>query len=613
MARRELVEWTLEVDASGAVQGLESAADRAKRLASEAARVDRGFDSIGKGGQKLAAMLGGPFADLGDIVFDLGEAAHGSAGAIGVMGGAALGAVVGVAALTYAGVQLAASADEAAKRLEEAGLAALIPPESQASVDRYRDATAALRTEADLLTVQLGGPALDAVSAMAEMLSGAAVRAGELADMLSSVASALPERPAWVDTLQRVGLGIATGGASEAIRGVSALAESLQVTGRQAGEARRELTELAREDAAAEDTTLRLAKARDEAAKAADRERQAAARLADQTAAATDAVLDQLVTLSGTFRDVARELPRLMLTPLEQLTASLESVRPLDFSSIDYSATEAAIGSGLSSVRRDRIASGIGAVAQVAEGGVSGVSSLLAAAGPIGAAISAGINLGPIVDGLGGLVDSVIDVVTDLPEILSTLLTEVVPEILGSIPELVTAIIETVGDLPAILIEAIPEIIGSLLSLLIELPQILTTSLLDLLQDLPQMIVDGTRQLVSDLWAQLQGLPELIWEGVKGLFGLGDRQLLGTDLTAAKGERSLFGISFDSGSREITRTGMAMLHRGEEVTRKAYRGAGRAQPATINVYGPDTREIVRQVSALLGGQYGPSYGTGDTL
>lgn len=128
----------------------DAAAKASKKAAAEAAKAraeaERGLEAMGKA---LAQQFGGPIAQLADL-------STSTAGALGAVGAAGFAAVAGVGALGAGAKALADEALEAVERLDDMGLAAMIPPEARESLQGYENASSDLRTELDLLTVTLG-------------------------------------------------------------------------------------------------------------------------------------------------------------------------------------------------------------------------------------------------------------------------------------------------------------------------------------------------------------------------------------------------------------------------------------------------------------------------
>ena len=237
-----------------------AAAKSAKNAAKE---WDKGLGSLKGIAEKTAGMLGGTFGTLGDLVLDVGEKFAGAGGAIGVMGASVGVAVTGMVALGVAAVEVAAAADDAAKRLTEAGHAALISPEARASLEEYREGTSLLRTEVDVLTVSLGadlagavGGAAEAMGYFLDRIAAVKTEAGDMADVLESR----------VNTVLRVLVGVSTGGMSEVARLVR---ESIEGNAQTLSDTRQMQAEMAK---ATETYKARELKARQDVAGAIDKE-----------------------------------------------------------------------------------------------------------------------------------------------------------------------------------------------------------------------------------------------------------------------------------------------------------------------------------------------------
>lgn len=580
--RREIAEA-----AARAAQQLREIGDSARRhMGAAFGHVRASAGEMSSAVERAASLMGGAFGDTADIVLDLGGKMGGLLGPIGL-------ATAGVAGLGYASVQLAGYADEAARRLEAAGLAAMIPAESQASLDRYREGTAALRTEADLLAVTMGGPLLDAIGDMSLALTGLAEKASDVTTPLGTIRGALAET--FGSGAGRVMLAISTGGASELARAFSGAAESAVEAGEAISAAR---TEEAGAAKAAEEAAKREASARDQATKATTRQAAAVRSEAQAISAVSDALADELAQRRALQAAQARDAAE---------TARIASAEAtLAQNAAQVGATSAGLTDLMGLV--DAAGSQIGIAAAkgllpILTGGGAGVLGAVGAAGPVGAALVAVTQIPSVIEGIDDTLDDLTQTFQDLPDLLRSALTETVPDILRDLPDLVGAVLDVVVDLPVILAEAIPEVLAGLIS---AIPEILAGViegfgqwLRTLFFDLPKAIA----QAIGDALNPFSRGPE------------GDRNFLGTNLTA-QGGRRLFGIDlpeFSRGTSEITRTGVALVHRGEEIRRASEpRSSGRTAPV-INVYGPDTREIVRQLREHLGGDYGPTYGLGDDL
>lgn len=160
-----------EKAAREAARAQERAAREATRAAELAAKEQtQGWVGVGK---KVSELAGGPFSQLGQVVFELipnaGKATT-ALGSVAVAGAAVAATAVGIAAVGIVVVKLANAAVDARDRLIEAGLAAEIPAEARASIDEYVGATVDLRNEWDLLIVSLGagvsGPLADVVTVL---------------------------------------------------------------------------------------------------------------------------------------------------------------------------------------------------------------------------------------------------------------------------------------------------------------------------------------------------------------------------------------------------------------------------------------------------------------
>jgi hypothetical protein len=150
-------------------------------------------------GKKITTTAGGPVAALGDAIFELvPKAAQASSamGGVAVAGGAVAAVAVGVVAVGAAVLALADHAAEAEARLEKAGLAAMIPEDSRASIQEYNEATTSLRNSVDLLTVSVGADAAQGVAELATAVSGVVALLTQFRDgadeVRDAIATALP-------------------------------------------------------------------------------------------------------------------------------------------------------------------------------------------------------------------------------------------------------------------------------------------------------------------------------------------------------------------------------------------------------------------------------------
>ncbi len=617
-------------------QRVKEMAQEAKRHTSAATTAaSSSFASMRGVAERSASIMGGAFGDLGDIVFDLGERATSAGGAIGGIGVTAGAAVVGVAALGYAAFQLAGYADEAAKRLEEAGLAAMIPKDAQDSLDRYRDGTKALRDEADLLTVSLSGDLLDAVGDLSFALTGALDKLGKLKDAASEKIG----DTGGGSTFRRVLLAVGTGLGSEVAGLVSGAIETQIADGEKLNEIRTTEAQLVkdgtayaeREASAREAVNQTITDGLEETRKLNDERRKQAE--ADRAAekAQREAAAQFIADLRAQGKEwkalgeaigEAAEQRKIWDDAMAGVADLGPAAAPL--ANMDFSGAAGAISGG---------AGGIvgGALKGISAAGGDGVMVALATTGPVGAAIATLVSLPGIFDGLLDTVSDLVGTFTELPSEIGRTLTETIPGILGGLGDLVTSIVGAALDLPGILMDAVPELVSSIVQLV---PNLIGDLVTMFAEKLPQMFVQAIEFLLS---GGLYGaIARGVWDGLNEVFNdfpqkiadkLGEMlskvlnpfkdkegDFLGTNLTA-EGGRRIAGWdlpSFDRGTSEITRTGIARVHRGEEIRRKG-EGPSRGAAPVINVYGPDTREIVRQIRELLGGDHGAGYGLGDAL
>ncbi len=150
-----------------------AAAAAAVAAARSAAEQEKSWTAVGK---KVAELAGGPYARLGQVVFDLipnANKASATLGRVAVAAGAIGAAVVGVTAVATGLVKLANSALAARDRLIEAGHAAEIPTQAIESLRTYEAATGELRTQWDLLVVTLGGDAAAVLTDVVTIMSAA--------------------------------------------------------------------------------------------------------------------------------------------------------------------------------------------------------------------------------------------------------------------------------------------------------------------------------------------------------------------------------------------------------------------------------------------------------
>lgn len=169
-----------------------------KEAARNIAEMERASDKAKGAVEKLGQLGGGAVGELTAAFADATDVLDGMGAAMGGVGLAAGVGAVAVAGLAIGAHALADAALAATDRLTEQGLAAMIPAESMASVEAYRQASTDLRTELDLLTVTIGSGVAGALSEAALAAIGAVdaleelgASASAIIDPLSSVGYAL--------------------------------------------------------------------------------------------------------------------------------------------------------------------------------------------------------------------------------------------------------------------------------------------------------------------------------------------------------------------------------------------------------------------------------------
>lgn len=248
-----------------------------------------------------------------------------------------------------------------------------------------------------------------------------------------------------------------------------------------------------------------------------------------------------------------------------------------------------------------------GAFTTAMSGGVAGIIGM-AIGGPAGAAIAQAFDLireGTLDDMVTGLVGQVEQFLNNAPEVLGDLVSESIPAILAALPRILGDLHSIGPQLLAAFIEGIPELVGAFIE---QVPQIAIS--------IATAFIDAWAQLFSaDFWVGVgEQLAKSISEAVASVLNVfkdSEGHVLGTDLKAAKGEKKLFGITlpfFDEGTPRITQTGLAVVHKNEEI-RQAGRGGGMGG-LTIHFNGPvyGEREIVRALRQMLG-----THGLGEQL
>ena len=163
----------------------------AKKMAND---LDKSFKAAGKSASKAASQMEGDtkkaFASIkGASVAafgPLGERLNHLAGVwqgLGTSSTVALAAgAVGVAALAVGIIGIVDRASDARKRLEDMGLASLLPEDAIAGIAEYDAAVRGLSVSVDLATVQMGSLFAPAVSEAADTVTGLVDVVGDLTD-----------------------------------------------------------------------------------------------------------------------------------------------------------------------------------------------------------------------------------------------------------------------------------------------------------------------------------------------------------------------------------------------------------------------------------------------
>lgn len=577
MAVRELVKWVVDVDHKGATQGLGEVAGAAKRVQAEAGKTDKAFSAMGESTKKVASLLGGPFATLGDVVFELGGKASTAGSAVGALGGVAAGAVVGVAALTYAGVALAASAVEAAKRLEEQGLAAEIPKDMRDSVKDYTRNIQAMHNAVDLATVTIGSVAVEAVGNFAAALTGILSTSKDTVASVSDLVWSLQQMSTTVlDIITLGGWFEGWDGAASELNDV--LQEQVDV-GEQIAKTQEDIKKTydANKDAA-KDYAKELERLNKEESK----------RLADLRQGLLDA--NDAALRADALRGIGLGVTGAKVTGVNQAPAggmasvsvtqipTVSVITGAKVSGIDVGELTSALG-GVAPIAGlggggllGGIAKGLGGAAVSSAAGAGGLGAL-GALGPVGLGVAAVAGAPALLGTLDGAVGTLTKQFEDLPEALGHALETTLPHLLQALPDLAAAVLEAVVQLPVVLVKALPEI--------------------------------------------LTGLVDTILESIKRILGFGGGERSAREIA---GSRALTAIQTNDPNalrdayEDVVRgaSGKDRSRARQGLGRRAEAQRGGMPPIVINGI-TDPRELARRLRRELGGDYGASYATGDTL
>ena len=199
-ALAQLPGWTEEAAKKASdAWGKQQAAQWAKTEAGIGGAAERAGAAWSDVGKKVAELAGGPFAKLGQVVFDLvpktSAAAGGFASAAAAAGGFVTVAAAGAATVAYGLKAVADAGLEAEERLRKAGKAGQLDPATTKSLALYRQELDAVGTGWDRVKATAGAEA-------ANVFRGAGVAATELA---TAVQGAWDTVNGWA---RAVGLGI---------------------------------------------------------------------------------------------------------------------------------------------------------------------------------------------------------------------------------------------------------------------------------------------------------------------------------------------------------------------------------------------------------------------
>lgn len=231
-------------------------------------------------------------------------------------------------------------------------------------------------------------------------------------------------------------------------------------------------------------------------------------------------------------------------------------------------------------------------------GGLTGI--LEAFGGPLGSLVAAVLGLlKNLPDLAAGLMGEVIALVTDLPNQLGNLLGVVLPNIIAyGIPQLITGFVTLIPRLVLGIIGAIPALVGAMVNLI---PQLLADLVIEL-KGLFSYVFGGQffREMGEAVGAAVQQLvASLNVLGIGGGAQAQEHKFLGVKIP--------FFDKFQDSAGTVTRTGLAVVHRGEQISGRG--GGGGVTIGAIHVHGvQDPRRFVEQLRNQLG-----AYGLGLSL
>lgn len=492
------------------------------------------------------------------------------------------------------GASLAEAAIGAEERLTKLGKAAEIPPDAIKAAAEYKAANQDLQVAIDRLTVSLGDGFVPAMTQAVEIMAS-------FVDKLNTL-----ELPDWWSDFATGMLALGTGGGSLAKQFIfdplvtQPLAAGATAAAEDSAAAAKRDRIFFNNLAKAEEYRFEVASEREEMEKIAledlkrgwaeanRQEKEAIENHKNYVKALVDVAGGPLAPMSNA-RALDFEVPNLKLDM--DYTKWRVEMQKIDFFPVDE--MRQAVRDGVKDADADRA---VGRGTGLLQAGMGGMSAVLATmvGGPWGALLAtantAARSFGGTEEEPGWmvrLIDEMMSVEQDFFREFESFLDQL-PERIAKIPGMVEAISTLPLKIAMSLIEHSPELLASLIEVMIELPFIVIKGFAEALSNLPE---------------------DFAIAFAKAMEGLGGRvgDTLGIHMGAqakASGDRELFGIhipKFDRFSESpgmITRTGLAVVHRGEEIG-PPRRGA--VSIGQIHVHGvQDAQRFVEQLRAKLG-------------
>lgn len=537
-------------DGANALDDLDRSAKRAKRSTDDS---DKAAEGLRKTLMKLGAGAGGPLGNLTAVADDLMDSLEGASAALGAVGIATGGAVIGVGVLAASVVSLANASVDARDRLVEQGLASVLPAGASESIDAYTASIAAASIQVDLLTVAIGS---DLAGALVTVIDLGAGFVGILADLSASS----QDTSSWIGQFREFTEGAGRAAFAFATLGQSEMIPALVGIGVEARNAMRGVEDL-QNTMSDGDMYAALGLTSDAPSAGGSKPRPVAAsalkpiidivlKSAEQAgpSAAVINLDDGLVRLDGIVAGLGDHV-----SEYSDVINELTAMNRRD--NLNRAATTATDYLGAAST---------GSVAAV-------VGTALSNAGPIGALVTGIVSIaGDLESTADELTGNLVHITDNLPKGLAAVINDVPETILATLPSL----LEMVVTLVPTLIEATVKMVGQLFSAEFwnQMGKAIGDAIMSALDPF-----DKERKSDRDTTAGIAGTNE-----------------------AAKGLKLPKNIpSFAEQTPLITRSGLAIVHRGEEI--RAAGSGGRS--VTINVGKIETKDpvdFVRQIQRMLG-------------